>query len=128
LRSTRIMTDTGVLVTIPNSAVLTKSIFNANAGVAECVVTAEMTLPGNVDADRALSLCREVAVCCPYTHLGRSIEAELDEDPRRARGLRVSIQAYVYDHRFASAMKSDLLRRARREFSRPEFLENGDMH
>src|ERR1700748_687577 len=34
LRSTRIMTDSGVMVTIPNSAVLTKAIFNANAGVA----------------------------------------------------------------------------------------------
>jgi hypothetical protein len=32
----------------------------------------------------------------------------------------------VYDHRFAAAMKSDLLRRARREFSRPEFLQDGE--
>jgi hypothetical protein len=32
----------------------------------------------------------------------------------------------VYDHRFAAAMKSDLLRRARREFSRPEFVKEGE--
>ena len=120
MRSTRILTHTGMLVTIPNSSVLTKSIFNANAGVAECVVEAEMTLPPDTDADRALQTCREIAVCCPYTHLGRSIEAELDEDPRRARGVQVAIKAYVYDHRFATAMKTDLLRRARRAFSRSE--------
>ncbi len=120
LRSTRILTDTGMWVTIPNSSVLTKAIFNANAGVAECVVEAEMSLPPGADADSALETCREIAVCCPYTHLGRSIEAELNEDPRRVHGVQVSIKAYVYDHRFASAMKTDLLRRARREFSRPE--------
>jgi MscS family membrane protein len=126
LRSTRIMTDNGVSVTIPNSAVLTKAIFNANSGVAECVVEADMTLPADADADHALRMCREIAVCCPYTHLGRSIQAELFEDPKRAREMRVAISAYVYDHRFAAAMKSDLLRRARREFSRPEFVKDGE--
>jgi MscS family membrane protein len=127
LRSTRIMTDNGVMVTIPNSAVLTKAIFNANAGVAECVVEADMTLPADADADRALRMCREIAVCCPYTHLGRPIETELTEDPKRAREMRVAISAYVYDHRFAAAMKSDLLRRARREFLRPEFVKDGEV-
>jgi small-conductance mechanosensitive channel len=124
LRSTRILADTGMWVTVPNSNVLTKSVFNANAGVAECVVEAEMVLPSGSDADRALETFREIAVCCPYTHLGRSIETDLSEDPRRHEIL-VSIKAYVYDHRFASAMKTDLLRRARREFSRPE--KNGEL-
>ena len=40
----------------------------------------------------------------------------LDEDAKIPRGSRIAIQAYVYDHRFAAAMKTDLLRRARQEF------------
>ena len=85
-----------------------------------------MTLPAEADADFALRMCREIAVGCPYTHLGRSIQTELTEDPKRPREMRVAISAYVYDHRFAAAMKSDLLRRARREFSRPEFVKEGE--
>jgi small-conductance mechanosensitive channel len=115
LRSTRVYTDNGQLVTIPNSDVLTKLTVNANAGVAESVVSAEMALPPEVDVDRAMRICREVAVCCPYTHLGRHIEVDLNEDGRRARTL-ITIQAYVYDHRFEQNMKTDLLRRARHEF------------
>jgi MscS family membrane protein len=116
LRSTKIYTDEGMLITVPNSDVLTKPTFNANSGVAECVVTATMALPKDADADRAMRICHEIAVCCPYTHLGRHIEVELDEQIERSRVVKLTIHAYVYDHRFESAMKTDLLRRARREF------------
>lgn len=116
LRSTRVHTDKGMLVTIPNSDMLTKLIFNANAGVAESVVAAEMVLPHDADVDHAMRICREVAVCCPYTHLGRHIEVDLEEDTKRSRMLTLTIRAYVYDHRFESTMKTDLLRRARHEF------------
>ena len=114
LRSTRVLADDGMLVTIPISDVLNKLIFNANAGVAECVVSARIILPEDADADRALHICREIAVCCPYTHLGRHIEVDLDEDSRRSRTV-LTVQAHVYDHRFAAAMKTEILRRTRRE-------------
>jgi small-conductance mechanosensitive channel len=131
LRSTKVYTDKGELVTIPNADVLTKLTFNANAGVAESVVSTEMALPSEADADQALHICREIAVCCPYTHLGRHIEINLDEDYKRTRIL-LTIQAYVYDHRFESAMKTDILRRARHEFlvqgiiKGPESIVNQD--
>jgi MscS family membrane protein len=116
LRSTRVYTDNGMLVTIPNSDVLTKLIFNANAGVAESLVSVDVALPPDADADQALRMCREIAVCCPYTHLGRPIEVDMAEDHRRSPVVLLTIQAYVYDHRFESAMKTDLLRRTRHEF------------
>lgn len=114
LRSTRVLADDGMLITIPNSDVLTKLIFNANAGVAECVVSAEIILPADADADRALHICHEIAVCCPYSHLERHIEVELNEDARHSRTI-LTVQAHVYDHRFAAAMKTEILRRSRRE-------------
>ena len=79
LRSTKVYTDKGMLVTIPNSDVLTKPTFNANAGVAESVVSAEIVLPNDADVAQAIRICREVGVCCPYTHLGRHIEVDLEE-------------------------------------------------
>lgn len=116
LRSTKVYSDSGMVVTIPNSAVLTGTIFNFNAGVAESAVTTEVPLPGEADAEQAMQICREVAVCCPYTHLNREIEVDLVEDVRRRQMASVAIKAYVYDHRYESAMKTDLLRRARHEF------------
>jgi MscS family membrane protein len=116
LRSTKVLADTGMLVTIPNADVLTKPIFNANVGVAECMVSAELALPAGADVDEALKLCRQVAVCCPYTFLGRNVEVDLHEDNKRQKMTLLVIQAYVYDHRFASAMKTEILRRTQREF------------
>jgi MscS family membrane protein len=115
LRSTKVLTDAGMLVTIPNADVLTKSISNANVGVAECMVSAELMLPASADVDQALNLCHKGAVCCPYTHLGRHIQVELDTDKRSKMTVLV-INAHVYDHRYASAMKTEILRRAQREF------------
>jgi small-conductance mechanosensitive channel len=115
LRSTKVQTASGMLVTIPNAEVLTKLIFNANSGVAESAVSAELALPHDADADRAMSICHEVALCCPYTHLGHEIEVSLHEEARFS-AMIVTIQAYVYDHRFEGAMKTELLRRARHEF------------
>jgi MscS family membrane protein len=115
LRSTKLLTDAGMLVTIPNADVLTRPIFNANVGVAECMVSANLALPSNVDVDQVLSLCRKVAVCCPYTHLARNVEVDLEEDKKKSTITLLVIHAYVYDHRFASAMKTDILRRTRRE-------------
>lgn len=115
LRSTRILTDSGVLVTIPNADVLTKPISNANAGVAECMVSTELPLPTDSDVEHAIGLCHKVAVCCPYTHLGRHVQVELEKDKRTKRTLIV-INAYVYDHRYAVAMKTEILRRTQLEF------------
>lgn len=116
LRSTRILSPEGVLVTVPNSEALTQVTFNANAGVAECMVTAEVALPRGVDSDAVIRIAREVAVSCPYTHLGRAVAVEVDDQVAGRYFSRLSIRAHVYDHRHESAMQTDLVRRAKREF------------
>jgi MscS family membrane protein len=126
LRSTKLLTDVGNLVTIPNADVLTKPIFNANAGVAECMVSAKLALPSDADVDEVLNLCRKVAVCSPYTHLARPIDVDFEEDRRRLDITLIVIHAYVYDHRFAPSMKTDILRRTRRELMAHGILTPGD--
>jgi small-conductance mechanosensitive channel len=126
LRSTKIQTANDVLVTIPNSEVLTSLIFNANAGVADCLVTTEMVLPHNVDAEFAMRIGREIAVSCPYTHLERPIDVELIERNTREHPLVLYINAYVYDHRFEDTMRTDILRRAKHQLAEaPYFKQEG---
>jgi hypothetical protein len=90
------------------------------------MVSAELALPAGADVDEALKLCRQVAVCCPYTYLGHHVEVDLHEDNRRSKATLLVIQAYVYDHRFASAMKTEILRRTQREFVAHGILTHPD--
>src|SRR5262245_49217743 len=65
LRSTKILTSNSALVTVPNSETLTHVIFNANAGVAESMVSVDVATPFGADPDLVLQIGREVAVSCP---------------------------------------------------------------
>ncbi|MBV9305449.1 MAG: mechanosensitive ion channel [Acidobacteriaceae bacterium] len=111
LRSTKIITSDGVHVTVPNAEVLNRFTFNANGGVPECVATTALSVPHGADPELLLRVAREIAVSCPYTHLGHGIEVELDDSDPRLHTMKLNIRAYVYDHRYASAMQTDILRR-----------------
>ena len=80
LRSTKIMTPDDTLVTVPNSEVLGNFTYNANAGVPECLVVTEVFLPATVDPDVVIRIGKEVAVSCPYTHLGRRMAIMLSDN------------------------------------------------
>lgn len=116
LRSTKLRTASGVLITVPNSEIMNRFTYNANVGVPECQVTAELKIPQGVDPDLLLNLGREIALSCPYTHLGHKVEVDLDEHGFGYRFMKLTIHAYVYDHRYEPHMQTDLLRRAKREF------------
>lgn len=115
LRSTKLITPGGMLVAIPNSDILTQQTFNANAGIPESMVTTDVNIPRGADSDLALRIGREIAVSSPYTSLERSIDVELEDKGTERNFAKLSIQAYVYDHRYESAMQTDILRRAHRE-------------
>ena len=116
LRSTKLLTPNGMLVAIPNSEILTQQTFNANAGVPESMVVTEINLPRGIDPDIALRVGREIAVSCPFTHLGRPVTADLEDHGSWHQFVKLSIAAYVYDHRYEPAMQTDILRRAHHEF------------
>ena len=116
LRSTKIMTSRGVLVTVPNSEVMNRFTYNSNAGVPECMVTTDVAVPVGADPDVLLRVGREVAIACPYTHLGHKSR----RGTRRPGADRAS---HARDHQgirlrspLRHAMQTDLLRRAKREF------------
>jgi small-conductance mechanosensitive channel len=126
LRSTKILTADGTLVTVPNSEVLTRLTFNSSGGVAESMISSEVSVPFGSDPDQLIRIAREVAVACPYTHLERPIEVELDDKGPGGRWMKLSIKAHVYDHRFEGAMQTEMLRRAKREFLACGILKRAD--
>jgi MscS family membrane protein len=128
LRSTKVLTADGILVTVPNSDVLTRSTQNASGGAAESMISADVLLPHGVDPDHVIRLGREVAVSCPYTNLELPIEVQLDDQGAGGRFMKLSMKARVYDHRFERAMQTDMMRRAKREFLARNILkrEGGD--
>lgn len=116
LRSTRLLTPAGTTAAIPNSDILTQQTFNANCGVPESLVITTLRLPHGVDPDLVLSLAREIAVSSPYTYLGRPISVGLEDPVSGHNFVRLTIEAYAYDHRYEPSMQTDILRRAHREF------------
>jgi small-conductance mechanosensitive channel len=116
LRSTKLLTSDGKIAAIPNSEILTQRTFNANRSVPEAMVTTDVNLPRGLDPNVMLRIGREVAISCPYTHLGRPVSVDLEDHDPRHNAVRLSIEAYVYDHRYETAMRTDILRRAYREF------------
>ena len=116
LRSTKILTSDGRLAAIPNSEILTQQTFNANRSVPESMVTTDINLPRGIEPDVMLRIGREVAISCPYTHLGRPVSVALEDKDPRLSSVKLSIEAYIYDHRYEPDMQTDILRRAYREF------------
>jgi small-conductance mechanosensitive channel len=126
LRSTKLRTSSGVTIAIPNAEILTTPTFNANSGVPESLVTTEVNIPRGSDPDAALRIGREIAVSCPYTHLGRPISVDLEDKGAGHGFVTLSIQAYVYEHRYEPAMRTDILRRAWRELTAHHILHHAD--
>jgi MscS family membrane protein len=115
LRSTKLRASDGILVAVPNSDILTQQTFNASGGVPESIVKTHINIPRGADPEAVLRVGREVAVCCPYTHIGRPVSVGFEDRTTVHSFMDLTIAAYVYDHRYASAMQTDILRRAHQQ-------------
>ncbi len=118
LRATRITTPEGGLTTIPNSKVLDDVAQRDNTGKQECMVVTNVILPAFVDPELALRVGREVLITSPYLCLRRPTAVTLGEGLSQAPYSTLQLNGYVYDHRFGSQMRTDLVCRCRAEFSR----------
>src|SRR5215472_8532377 len=116
LRSTKLLTADGKIAAIPNSDILNEQTFNANRSVPEALVITDVNVHRGLDPSVVLRIGREVAICSPYTHLGRPVLVDLEDNDTRHVVMKLSIEAYVYDHRHEPAMRTDILRRSQREF------------
>jgi small-conductance mechanosensitive channel len=117
-RSTKMTTPDGALLTVPNSKLLDGIAQNDSAGTPECLVAAEVLLHADADPDLALRVGREALITCPYLSLRRPTEITLVDKLSQMPYMSLKLKAYVYDHRFESQMRTDLVRRCKAEFNR----------
>jgi small-conductance mechanosensitive channel len=116
LRSTKLTTSDDTRVTIPNSEVLTGTVWNANSGALFCQVVTELHLPPGTDPKTALEIGYESAYSSPYVLLSKPVVVRAISCFLEAPYLLIKVKAYVYDHRFEPAMQSDITTRAATEF------------
>jgi MscS family membrane protein len=118
LRSTKMTTPEDTRVTIPNSDILGKQVFNANSGVPDCQVVTELFLPPETDSGLALRIGYEAAACSPFLLARKPIVVLVSHGFDRRPYLRLRVKAYVHDHRFEPRIQSDITARASGEFLR----------
>lgn len=118
LRATRITTSDGGIMTIPNSKVLDGVAQKDNTVNRESMVVTDVILPVFVDPELALRVGREVLITSPYLCLRRPTAVTIVEGLSQAPYSTLQLNGYVYDHRFGSQMRTDLVCRCRAEFSR----------
>lgn len=116
LRSIKLTTPDDTRVTIPNSEVLTGQVWNANSGVPPCMVLTELYLPPDVDPILARSIAQEAALSSPYNDLNRPVAVLVDDGWADNPFMKITVKAYVYDHRMEGAFRTDVTVRAKKEY------------
>jgi len=122
LRSTKLTTPDDTLVTIPNADVLSAHIYNSNSGVPDCQVVTDIFLPADSDPGAALDIGREAAYLSPFTIPTKPVVALIADQYDDGPFLRLRVKAYVHEHRFESAMQSDITARAKVELKKRGLL------
>jgi small-conductance mechanosensitive channel len=114
LRSTKLVTSEDVLVTVPNSQVLSAPVANSNAGAVDSMVTTHLFLPPLADLGQIGNLAREAALTSKATHPGRPIRILFTSKQSEGHDIvDMEIRAYVFDVRYESLFTSDLTRRVK---------------
>jgi len=123
LHSVRLTTPDDTRVTVPNSEVVSKLVFNANSGVPDCQVVTDLFLPPTTDPGVAVRIGYEAAHTSPYLLVRKPVVVLIGDVFDQRPYLRLRIKAYVYDHRFEPRMQSDITERAKSEFLRLGLLD-----
>ena len=123
LRSTKLTTPEDTRVTIPNLDILNQQVFNANSGVPDCQVVTDLYLPPGVAPDTVLEIGYEAAACSPFLLARKPIVPLLSHGFDQRPYTRLTVKAYVFDHRYEPRMMSDITTRATKEFLRLGLLK-----
>lgn len=124
LRSTKLTTPDDTRVTIPNSEILSRQVFNANSGVLDCQVVTDLYLPPDVDPAEAVQVGLEAAYSSPFLLSRKPVVVNFLDRFSEMPFVIVRVKAYVFDHRYENRMMSDITMRAKAEFIRRGWLAN----
>jgi len=118
LRSTRLVTSSDNLVTVPNAEVMSQAVSNANAGEENCQVVTEVYLPLNVDLGHIRQTAIEAAQVSRYVFINKPVVVLFSqEEVGRRVLLKVKVKAYVNDLRNEFLFQSEITEVLTKEFS-----------
>lgn len=125
LRSTRLITPTDNLVTVPNAEVMSQSVANANAGEENCQVVTEVYLPLHADIGHIRKIALETAQVSQHVFINKPVVVLFSQENVGQRVLlKVKVKAYVNDLRNEFLFQSEITEVLTREFS--SFYEDPD--
>jgi small-conductance mechanosensitive channel len=115
LRGIRLQTPEDNVVTIPHNKIWTTAVSNANMGELEAQVITEFYFAHEIDVELVKKTLYRVAHTSKYTYLKLPILVIVEEKPW---GTLFKLKSYPLDARDEFIYKTDLTRRAKREFSK----------
>ncbi len=115
LRGIRLQTPEDNVVTIPHNKIWTTAVSNANMGELEAQVITEFYFAHEIDVELVKKTLYRVAHTSKYTYLKLPILVIVEEKPW---GTLFKLKSYPLDARDEFIYKTDLTRRAKREFTK----------
>ena len=115
LRGIRLQTPEDNVVTIPHNKIWTTAVSNANMGELEAQVITEFYFAHEIDVELVKKILYRVAHTSKYTYLKLPILVIVEE---KHWGTLFKLKSYPLDARDEFIYKTDLTRRAKREFTK----------
>ena len=115
LRGIRLQTPEDNIVTIPHNKIWTNAVSNANMGELEAQVITEFYFAHEVDTELVTKILYRVAYSSKYTYLKLPVLIIVEEKPW---GTFFQLKSYPLDARDEFIYKTDLTKRAKREFTK----------
>jgi small-conductance mechanosensitive channel len=118
LKSTRLVTPSDNLVTVPNAEVMSQAVANANSGEENCQVVTVIYLPLNADIGHIKKIALETAQVSQYVFVNKPVVVLFSQENVGQRVLlKVKVKAYVNDLRNEFQFQSEVTEVLTREFT-----------
>jgi len=123
IRNTIINTADDNLVSIPNGAIISTDISNANSGSLDCMVVVEMWLPIDINVEKVRKIAYEATITSRYLNYDKAVSILFFDHFDNRPATKLVIQAYVLDNRYERVFGGDVTETAKKAFGLNKIYE-----
>lgn len=123
IRNTIINTADDNLVSIPNGAIISTDISNANSGSLDCMVVVEMWLPIDINVEKVRKIAYEATITSRYLNYDKAVSILFFDHFDNRPATKLVIQAYVLDNRYERVFGGDVTETAKKAFALNKIYE-----
>ena len=117
IRNTIINTADDNLVSIPNGAIISTDISNANSGALDCMVVIDMWLPIDINVEKIRKIAHEATITSRYLNYDKPVSILFFDHFDNQPATKLVIQAYVLDNRYERVFAGDVTETAKKAFA-----------